>query len=168
MRAVDLSAESTGAVSRALLFVLAAACLASCSGTQLQSLPDTPLGPGYRIGMQLELRAERMLERPPGTLSQGPPNLVREPMSAEPASLGDFRRNSGAYPNIIGVLPAGTRLEVAAIERRTYPGLEPWYEVRARVIDGLFAGRLVSPDKLSKQGPDRTLQVDLAEFRVLP
>jgi hypothetical protein len=150
---------------------LAAGLLAvACSTTSLKSVPDSAVGPGYRVGMRLELLADRILERPQGTFNPAPPKLTRQASGATPIDVvrvEDYRRSPGAFPNIIGVLSAGTSLEVTRIERRTYPGLEPWYEVRARVVSGPDAGREVSLDWVSAPGPGRIPLVDSQELAVL-
>jgi hypothetical protein len=135
------------------------------------SVPDESAGPGYRAAMILELRQDRLLERPQGTLSGAPPELVRQGMTrpGKPVTIDEYRRSPQEFPEILGVAPAGTRLAVTSIVRRTYPGLEAWYEVTARITTGPYAGRLVSIDRLSAHGADgRTPLVDRTEFAILP
>lgn len=152
------------------LTIVAAGLVTACGTTTVMSVPDTATARGYRVGMQLELRADRMLEQPTGTLNPAPPNLVREPLRAFPrrVTIEDYRRAPGDFPDIIGVVPAGTRLEVTRIDHRTYPGLEAWYEVRARILSGPYGGRAVALNHVSAHGPGLIPLVDPEEFAVRP
>jgi hypothetical protein len=150
----------------AVMAVLAAACAA----TPIDSVPDEATGRGYRVGMTLELRSDLLLEKPTGTLSGAPPNLVRESLrSAERSvTIDDYRRSRAAFPDIIGIVARGTRVVVTGIERRTYPGLDAWFEVKARIATGAFAGQTVSLDPISAHGADgRSPLVDPAELAIV-
>jgi hypothetical protein len=158
-----------GAVRLAL--VCAAALVAACSATPLESVPDERAGRGYRVGMPLALVADRMLENPTGTLSSAPPNLVRESLriTERRVTVEDYRRSRAAFPDILGIVPAGTQLVVTAIERKTNPGLDDWFEVTARFTSGPFHGREVSLDRISAHGADgRSPLIDPAELEVRP
>lgn len=133
-------------------------------------MPDEAAGRGYRVGMMLELRSDRMLQEPAGTLSGVPPSLVRGSLRSTggTGTIDDYRRNRAAFPDILGVVANGTRVVVTHIERRTCPGLEAWFEVKARIATGAFAGQAVSLDRISARGADgRSPPVDPAELAVV-
>ena len=148
-----------------------AAAVAACSATPLTSVPGDSAAPGYHIGMVLELRQERLLQSPQGLFNPAPADLVRHGTATTGGvvSIEEYRNSPQTHREIIGIVPAGTRLVVTSINRRTYPGLEPWYEVTAQFLSGSFADRSVSVDRLSANGTDgRTPLVDVAEFAVVP
>jgi hypothetical protein len=135
------------------------ALLAACSTTRIESVPDEGAARGYRVGMTLTLLQDRLLE-PPGLLVPWSHHYLQP--TVRPA---DYERDPRAYPKISGVVPAGTTVTVRTIERRTYPGLEAWYEVRAVIDSGAFRGRLVELGWISAHGADgRSPLIDPAEL----
>jgi hypothetical protein len=152
---------------RTLLVALTGLLLAACTRTALVAVPDERGLAGYRVGMTLVLRADRLLEAPAGTLSPAPPRLVRTASAADgaPGSVADYAAAPSRFPDVIAVVTAGTRLTVTGVERRTWPGLEAWFEVTARIDSGPLAERRVSLDALAARGADgRTPLVDPVEF----
>jgi pectin methylesterase-like acyl-CoA thioesterase len=144
--------------------------LGGCTSTSTNVVPDEATGRGYRVGMRLELRSDRLLEASAATLASAPPALVRQSLRTPgaPVTIDDVRRSAARYPHIVGIVPSGTRLVVTAIEHRTYVGLEAWFEVTARITAGSFAGRTVSLDAISAHGADgRSPLIDPNELVIL-
>lgn len=153
-----------------LAVAVIAVLTAACAATPIDAVPDEATGRGYRVGMTLELQSDRMLEKPTGTLSGAPPNLVRESLRSTErrVTIDDYRRSHAAFPDIIGIVAKGTRVVVTGIERRTYPGLDAWFEVKARIATGAFAGQAVSLDRISAHGAEgRSPLVDPAELAIV-
>lgn len=160
------------ASGRLLVFVLVG-LLAACAASQpLESVPDREEAPGYRSGMVLRLKHDRLLQAPPGGWT-APRDYLLEDSTVyitEQGSLTveEFRRHPELWPKIRGIVPADALLTVRRLEYRTHFALDDWYEVHAEITSGAFAGREVDLGHISRRFPgDPRLWVDTEEFEVV-
>jgi len=142
--------------------------LAACTSTSDLSRAERA-ATDYVPGAVYVLQHDRYLEyqgSPPGV---GRPAIVASSViyfRDGPSSIGEYRAEPARWPRILGVLPAGTRLRFARIERHGYPMLEDWYEACAVVEDGEFRGREVELVRISAGAPDsRMPRIDPQELR---
>lgn len=153
--------------------------LAGCASSSIDVLPDDSEGRGYYVGMALELRADRLVQKPSCSLCPGEsPSLVARALiqhdklyggHVEDVSVDAYRRDPDAYANwIVGVAPAGTRVEVTRVVRRSaFLGLEATYEVLARFVSGSYSGTTIHLDSVSRYGVDRRPNVDPTELSIV-
>jgi methylglyoxal synthase len=57
------------------------------------------------------------------------------------ATVDEYRHHLAAFPRVIGLVAAVTRLEVSRIELHSYPGLEDWQELCGPATTGHLVGR---------------------------
>jgi hypothetical protein len=134
---------------------------AGCASTSGEQAFETD----YVVGAIYLTRQDCLIERS-GTLSD---HLLLRPLQP-PLSAADYERDPSRWPSARGVLLAGTRLRIARLARREWPGLETVGEVYADIIDGPHAGRTVELSFISRNvqlsaPPIRAQWVDPGELQ---
>ena len=66
-----------------------------------------------------------------------------------PSSLSDYRNNIDAWPDIVGVVNAGTRIQCTKLIKYTPLGFGSSLYIKAVILDGPFAGKEVEITDLS-------------------
>ncbi len=125
--------------------------LVACTSARLESLPDSAMGRGFRVGMALDLTVD-LLVYPCGGWPAHDLCLGESYNYVEHGFLGiDSRASSvtiAAYKNApatfprVQLAPTGTRFVVSRIRRQHWFGFDyPYYAIFVRAPSGNLAGK---------------------------